>query len=192
VNPLPASGAVITLAPAAGGAAVKLPEIAPGTGLYATSTAGAIAAGTAYTLQIDGDGNGSVDGAGTAFAVGDLAWGSPADGADVAAAGLTASWSDTAATSAAYAPIYEVVISSDSGADTAFYLGTSRQFAVASAVTGQPLGPGAYTATLSGFSGFSPQPGGGIQLTSNITGSGVTGTFFSIGASPPGVAFTVH
>src|SRR5262249_39164853 len=94
MNPVPASGAILTLAPAAGGAAVTLPEIAPGSGFYATSTSGAIAAGTAYTLQIDGDGNGSIDGAGTAFAVGDLAWTSPATGADVAAAGLMASWSD--------------------------------------------------------------------------------------------------
>jgi Carboxypeptidase regulatory-like domain len=192
MNPLPASGAIITLAPASGGASVTLPEIAPGTGLYATTTSAPIVAGTAYTLQIDGDGNGSIDGAGTAFAVGDLTWGSPADGSDVAAAGLTASWSDTAGSNPAYAPIYEVAISSDTAQDTAFYVGTARQFPVTSAITDQPLKPGGYTASLIGFSGFSPQAGGGIQLTNNITGSGVTGTFFSIGNSPPSVAFTVH
>jgi hypothetical protein len=146
----------------------------------------------AYTLQIDGDGNGSIDGAGTAFAVGNLAWLSPADGADVAAAGLTASWSDTAASNPAYAAIYEVSISSATVQDAAFYLGTARQLAVTSASTGQPLAPGSYTATLTGFSGFTPQPGGGIQLTNNITGSGVTGTFFSAGATAPIVTFTVH
>ena len=191
-NPIPASGAIITLAPANGGAAVTLAEIAPGTGFYATTTSAPIVAGTAYTLQIDGDGNGSVDGAGTAFAVGELAWGSPGDGANVAAAGLTATWSDTAASNPAYAPIYEVSISSGTAQDSALYVGTARQFAVTSLATGQPLKPGSYTASLIGFSGFTPQPGGGIQLSNNITGSGVTGVFFSAGASPPSVSFTVH
>lgn len=192
VNPLPASGAIITLSAASGGTAVTLAEIAPGTGLYTAPAGAAIAAGAAYTLQIDGDGNGSIDGAGTAFAVGDLAWTSPADGADVAAAGLTATWSDTASSNPAYAPLYEVSISSDTSQDGAFYVGTARQFAVTSQINGQPLTPGSYTASLVGFSGFTPQSGGGIQLTNNITGSGVTGTFFSVGNSPPSVTFTVH
>jgi hypothetical protein len=192
VNPLPASGAIITLAPANGGAAVTLAEIAPGTGFYTPTVAAPIVAGTAYTLQIDGDGNGSVDGAGTAFAVGELAWTSPAAGADVPAAGLTATWSDTAASNPAYAPVYEVSISSDTAQDAAFYVGTARQFAVTSLVTGQSLKPGSYTSSLVGFSGFTPQSGGGLQLTNNITGSGVTGTFFSAGASPPSLSFTVH
>jgi carboxypeptidase family protein len=190
-NPMPASGAIITLS-SGSGAPVTLPEIVPNSGLYTTPTTSAIVAGTAYTLQIDGDGNGSIDGVGTAFAVGDIAWTSPADGADVAAAGLTATWSDSAASNPAYAPIYEVSIGSDTVQDGAFYVGTARQLAVTSLFTGQPLKPGSYTASVVGFSGFTPQPGGGITLSNNITGSGVTGTFFSAGNTPPSVAFTVH
>jgi hypothetical protein len=42
-----------------------------------------------------------------------------------------------------------------------------------------------------GFSGFSPQGGGGLQRSNNITGAGVTGTFFSLGTTVS-ASFTVH
>lgn len=192
-NPMPASGAKITLAPAGGGAPTSLIEVAPGSGFYAPSAAVAIVPGTAYTLQIDGDGNGSIDGSATAYAVGALAWTSPTSGADLAGPGLVASWSDTGAGSnPAYAPVYEVTLTAMAGQDGAFYIGTAPQFAVTSAVTGNPLIPDTYTASLIGFSGFAALPGGGIQVTNNITGAGVTGTLFSIGTAPQPVTFTIH
>jgi hypothetical protein len=191
-NPMPASGAIITLS--GGGTTSTLTELAPGTGLYGLSASTSVAAGAAYLLQIDGDGNGSIDGAGTVFAVGNLAWTNPTEGANVAASGLTATWTDSAAAgNPAYAPIYEVVISSTSTQDGAFYIGTAPRFPVTTAfASGGPLSPGSYTATLTGFSGFSPTSGGGIQLSNNITGAGVTGTFFSAAAAPAEVNFTVH
>ncbi|HMG21364.1 MAG TPA: carboxypeptidase-like regulatory domain-containing protein [Kofleriaceae bacterium] len=192
VNPMPASGAKITLA-ATGGAQVVLAELAPGSGQYVSTAGLAISPGKGYTLQIDGDGNGSVDGAGTAFAVGDLTWVQPADGANVAAAGLTAMWTDSAAAgNPGYAPVYEAIVSGTDVQDATFYLGTAPQFAVTSTTTDQPLQPGSYTASLIGFSGFAPQVGGGIQLSNNITGAGVTGTFFSVATGTATVSFTVH
>ena len=192
-NPMPASGAKITLAPAGGGAPTSLIEVAPSSGFYAPSAAVAIVPGAAYTLQIDGDGNGSIDGSATAFAVGKLAWVNPTSGASVAGAGFIASWSDTGAQgNPAYAPVYEVVVTPQIGQDTAIYLGTAPRFSVTSAVTGGPLIPSTYTASLLGFSGFAALPGGGIQLTNNITGAGVTGTLLSIGTAPDPVTFTVH
>jgi hypothetical protein len=193
VNPLPSSGAIITLAPAGGGASTKLAEIAPNTGYYAPTAAVAVTAGTAYTLQIDADGNGSIDGSGTIFAVGDLAWTAPADGADLAAAGFTAAWTDTAAAgNASYAAIYEVVVSSDDAADAAFYIGTARQAALTSTISGAALKPGNYTANVIGFSGFAATAGGGIQLSNNITGAGVTGTFLSVAGQASDVKFKLH
>ena len=192
MNPMAASGAKITLAQGSA-APVSLAELAPGTGIYGPTGALAITPGAAYTLQIDGDGNGSVDGSATVFAVGALAWTNPADRSNVAAAGLTATWSDTGTSSAGYAAVYQAVISSTTGGqDAAFYIGTSPQFAVTSAVTQGALAPDTYSASIIGFSGFAALPGSGITLSNNITGAGVTGTMFSIGDAPAPITFTVH
>jgi hypothetical protein len=91
-----------------------------------------------------------------------------------------------------YAPVYEVLVTPQVGQDTAIYIGTAPQFGVKSAVTGGPLIPATYTASLIGFSGFAALAGGGIQLTNNITGAGVTGTMLSIGTAPDPVTFTTH
>lgn len=192
MNAVAASGAKISLAQGTA-TPVSLAELAPGTGLYGPSAALAITPGAAYTLQIDGDGNGSVDGSATVFAVGELAWTNPTDGGDVAAAGFTARWSDTGGGNPAYAPVYEAIFSSTGATqDAALYIGTAPQFAVTSAVSQGPLAPGTYTASLIGFSGFAALPGSGILLSNNITGAGVTGTMYSIGGSAGAVTFTVH
>jgi hypothetical protein len=191
VNPQPATGAKMILADGSG-QSVPLVEIAAGSGFYASSAGLSITPGNSYTLSIDADGNGSVDGAGTIAAVGDLAWINPTNGADVAAAGLEASWSDTGTATAnpAYAPVYIALVQGSS--DTAYYLGTDPHFPVVKAPSNDPLSPGTYTATLLAFSGFYAQAGGGVQVARNISGAGVTGTFLSLGGAPDPITFTVH
>jgi hypothetical protein len=113
----------------------------------------------------------------------------------VPAANLMASWTDSGTTAggAGYAPLYQVTISSMAGTDFAFYTGTDRQFPVTSALMpGTPLKPGTYAASAIGFSGFYGQSGGGLQLSNNITGAGVTGQFFSLSQTQVSVMFTVQ
>ena len=191
-NPQPASGAKITLTEN-GGQAVALTEVAAGTGIYFTTGGLTVTPGKSYTLSIDADGNGSVDGTGTVVAVGDLAWINPTKDKDVLATGFTASWSDTgtAAGNAAYAPVYLASMYGDSG-DLAFYTGTDRQFSVISTMTGEPLKAGAYSASLVAFSGFYAPTGGSLRIARNVSGAGVTGTFLSLGGSPESITFAVH
>jgi hypothetical protein len=196
VNPSPASGAKITIAES-GGTPIPMPEIASGTGYYSSSGGAVFIAGKSYSLAIDADGNGSIDATSTIVAVGNLAFVNPTNGANVAAANLTASWSDTgtAAGNAAYAPVYLVIISSTSTgvSDAAYYTGTDRQFKVTSYITpGAPLKPGTYRASLLGFSGYYAQTGGGLQVSNNVTGAGVTGTFGSFAGAAGQISFTVH
>jgi hypothetical protein len=193
-NPMPAGGARITLTEG-NAAPVPLPELAPDSGYYGAVTGLAITAGKAYGLAIDADGNGSVDGSSRIFALGDLAWVAPAGGAIVPAANLVASWKDSGTTlgGTGYAPLYQVTISSAAGTDFAFYTGTDRQFTVTSALmTGTLLMPGTYTADVVGYSGFYGASAGGLQLSNNITGTGVTGQFFSFSQAQASATFTVQ
>jgi len=190
-NPQPASGAKITLTDSSG-QSVPLAETGAGSGFYATTSAFTITPGKSYTLSIDADGNGSIDGSGTIVGVGDLAWINPTNGANVAADTFQASWSDTgtAAANPAYAPVYIATVQGSS--DLAFYLGTDRQFPVLSALSNAPLTAGTYTATLLAFSGVYAQVGGGVRIARNITGAGVTGTLLSLGGAPEPITFAVH
>jgi hypothetical protein len=199
VAPMPAGGAKITLTEA-GAAPAMLTEIAAGTGVYFMPTGLKITAGKSYLLSIDADGNGSIDGTGTVFALGKIAWTNPANGSTVASAGLTASWSDTGAavSGAAYAPFYYAVISSSGASSSvlgsALYTGTDRQFLVKNlaastgAGTSADLPPGTYTGTVMGFSGAFSASG---AVTNNITGAGVTGTFYSTAVQDM-ITFTVQ
>ena len=191
-DPLPSSGAKITLAEP-GGTPVDLPELTPGTGVYFAGGAQLVTPGKTYVLSIDADGNGSIDGTGRAVAVGDLAWTSPLDGATLPAAGLTASWTDTGTAQAAagYAPVYVVSLVASSSGDAASYVGTDRQFSALSVVTGMALTPGSYSASLLGFGGAFSQGSGTVQVSNNITGAGMTGLFYSL-SSAPGITFTLE
>jgi hypothetical protein len=189
---MPASGAKITLTES-GAAPVMLTELAAGIGLYTVPAGVKITAGKSYLLSIDGDGNGSIDGTSSIFALGKVAWTSPTNGATVASATFTASWTDTgsAVGGAAYAPLYYAIISAQgTTSDGAFYVGTDRQFMPRSLVMPMAgLAPGTYQGTITGFSGPFAASG---ATTNNITGAGVTGMFYSVSAADSTVTFTVQ
>ncbi len=154
---VPTSGAKILFGEVGSGdAPPSLTEIAPKTGLYLATAGAKITPGKLYSVSIDGDGNGSIDGSGTAFALGNVEWTNPTDGDTVNSADFTASWSDSGSTlgGAAYAPVYEAIISSaDGGGDAAIYIGTDREFPVKSLAMpdADGLQPGKYTGTVIGF-----------------------------------------
>jgi hypothetical protein len=198
-DPMPAGGAKITLTEGTG-TPVALQELSVGTatGYYSGPSTLTISAGKSYTLSIDADGNGSVDGTSTIFAVGDLAWTTPTDGATVSGANLVASWTDSgsAVGGSRYAPVYEMIMSQTTGSDGAIYIGTDRQYPVKS-VLGQAgtgaLMPGAYSGSLIGFSGaFSATMGGSVTTSNNIVGAGVTGMFYSFSETQNEIMFNVQ
>jgi hypothetical protein len=199
IEPMAAGGAKITLTES-GAAPVMLTELAAGTGYYTVPAGVKITPGKSYLLSIDGDGNGSIDGTGSVYALGKLAWSNPVNGATVSGAGLIASWTDTGSAlgGAAYAPLYYAILqkmSSDGVPDGAIYTGTDRQFAAKSLYAPQgdaTLKPGMYTGSLVGFSGaFAAAATGGT--TNNITGAGVTGVFYSFSSQQDDmITFTVQ
>jgi hypothetical protein len=193
-SPMPTTGARILFGEVGSAdAPIELPEIAAGSGLYFTTAGVTVTPGKLYSVSIDGDGNGSIDGTGTAFALGTIEWTNPEDGDTVSASDFTASWSDsgTKAGGASYAPVYQAVLSGSDVSDTAYYIGTDREFVVKSALgTDMDLQPGTYSASITGFSGALTSSGG---LTSNnITGVGVTGIFYSMSTASSEVTFTVE
>ena len=191
--PMATSGARVWFGEVGGDAPIELTEVAAGTGVYMPTTDVVVTAGKEYSLSIDGDGNGSIDGSGNAFALGTVEWTYPSNGDVVDSADFVASWSDTGTEvgGAAYAPVYEAVLSADDGSDAALYIGTDREFAVESLLNaGQGLLPGTYTGTVFGFSGaFSA---GNVTISNNITGQGVTGLFYSFSNSGEDITFTVE
>jgi hypothetical protein len=195
-DPMPTSGAKVWFSEVGSSDAPQaLSEIAPGTGFYVTPSGAPITPGTLYSVSIDGDGNGSIDGTGTAFALGNVDWTNPKDGDTVSSADFTASWSDSGsqAGGSAYAPLYQVTISSaDDTNDIAVYVGTEREFLVKSAIRpdSEDLLPGSYTGSIIGFSGA--LAGGGVTISNNITGLGVTGLFYSMSAASSPITFTVE
>ncbi|WP_337869432.1 carboxypeptidase regulatory-like domain-containing protein [Meiothermus sp.] len=181
----PASGAQITLSDSLGNT-VTLSELAPGTGNYIASNFN-IVAGRRYTLSIDADGNGSIDGSGSAFALGNVNWSNLADGGSYSAASLTATWNDSAASQPGYSALYQVIFQRQGGSgvsDFAFYLGSELSFAPrAQTDPPTPLAPGTYTVMLNAFSGAFN--GGNLDITDNITGIGMQGQIFSLQAINP-------
>jgi hypothetical protein len=175
-------------------APLSLGELAPGTGFYGALSGASITPGKLYSVSIDGDGNGSIDGTGTAFALGNVAWSNPKDGDTVSAADFTASWSDSGSKSggAAYSPVYQAVLSGADGKDAAIYVGTDREFSVKSAFMSDSadLQPGTYTGSLIGFSGSLSS--NGVTTSNNITGLGVTGQFYSLSSGSNSITFTVE
>ena len=191
-NPVPTSGAKISLAESGGGTPVMLTEISAGSGYYASPANFTITAGKSYVVAIDADGNGSIDGSGTASAVGDLAFTNPTDGETVPGTGLVATWTDSAAGGAGYSAIYYLSITGTNG--TFVYVGSERQAPVSNLLVGPgtPLPAGDYTAQVSGWSGGFTLVGGSIGTATNINGAGVTGTFYSTSQPSQPVSFTVQ
>jgi hypothetical protein len=193
-NAMPTSGAKIYFSEVGGSDdPLELPELAAGTGVYMLTAATEITAGKLYALAIDGDGNGSIDGGGTAFALGTIEWENPTEGATVDSSDFTASWTDTGSELGgdAYAPLYQATLSATDGSDAAYYIGTDREFVPESLLNpGEGLPPGTYTGSVMGFSGaFS---GGNVTVTNNITGQGVTGLFYSYSNATTAITFTVE
>jgi hypothetical protein len=194
-SPGAASGAKITLS--SGSSSTTLAEVFQGTGLYelATGDTFAISAGHTYQLAIDADGNGSIDGTGTASVVGDLAFTAPTEGGTYPASGFTTSWTDTgtALGGSAYSAVYYLAIS---GTSTGFYQFSSALQATPYDVLrgpGNALPPGSYTASLVAFSGFFSGAGSNnIMQANNISGVGLTGTALSVGGAATDVNFTLQ
>lgn len=193
----PATNAKITVSGA--GQTITLTHLSGGT--YYDPAATAISPGQRYTITIDADGNGSIDGTGSVFTVGTLAWVNPTDAATVTASGLTASWSDTGALGGdpSYSVIYYAWIANDSTTnptfDVAYYLGSDRQFSVTSLVnTGAPLAAGAYTGWVWAFSGPYAISNGSadFDVTNNISGATVAGKFYSYGTISSPISFTLN
>jgi hypothetical protein len=132
--------------------------------------------------------------------MGTLAWTSPTDGSDVASAGLTGSFTDSAAAGAdpGYAPVYFATFVNGTSADLAYYVGTARSFPVVSYIpqlqgTTQPLSAGTYTVSLFGYSGFFTGSGlSNVTVTPNITGLNLSGTFFSSSSAGAPMSVTLH
>jgi hypothetical protein len=182
-NAVPATGAKITITDNVGNTAT-LSELAPG-GYFADSFN--IVAGRRYTLNIDADGNGSLDGSGSAFALGNVSWSNLVNGGSYSAASLTATWNDSAATQPGYSALYQVTFQRQGGSgpsDFASYVGSERSFAPrAQTNPPAPLAPGTYTVMLNAFSGaFS---GSDLDITDNITGVGMQGQIYSIQSVNP-------
>jgi hypothetical protein len=185
-NPTPASGARITIA--SGTASATLVELAAGSGAYTLvgKDPFVIGKGQSYQLAIDADGNGSIDGSGSASVVGDLALVTPAAAGAYPAAGFTASWTDTGTSlgGPSYSAVYFLTITG--GASIGYYVGTDLSFLAYDLIKGpgNPLPAGAYSASLVAYSGFAASGGTMISQSNNITGVGVSGTAFSVGTAP--------
>ncbi|MDX1812139.1 MAG: hypothetical protein R3240_09340, partial [Gammaproteobacteria bacterium] len=204
------SGANIVLT-GPNGFSITVPEFtygATGSGFYTADIAPEL--GQKYTLSIDADNNGTVDGSGFVYIAGEINITSPIDGATVAADGLTMSWTDSANNvanpdpnySATYwAYIYGATYNGTAFTfDTARYIGTNTSFTVKSSENiGENLLPGNYSATVLSFSGaylpaFDTSYNG--SLVNNITGPSVNGQFYVFsdftGGGAQSIQFTVE
>jgi hypothetical protein len=181
---------------------VDMPELAGVPGYYTASLA--VVPGARYTLRIDADGNGSIDGTGSVVAPGPVTWTSPTDGQLLPAASFTARW--TSAAGAGNGVGYWANITPEDGTPEdsgSFYSGTATEFVpyrfnwLDPTVSNQRLAPGTYTATVSSYSGPWPMLGlnfsGGaaFTLTPNITGAQMGGEFYGFGGDDT-VTFTLQ
>jgi len=180
----PVEGAKITLIDANGNAQVVPPLEQNGQflGMYMLSNLDVVP-GTRYTLQIDADNNGTIDGSGSVVAVGELAWTSPTEGAVLSRANFTASWSDSASIVDGYSPTYWVYITAkDAGSEAyAAYLGSDRLFLVKQLMDPTlDLPAGEYNAGVYVFNGWAPVGEADFDVINNVTGSTVHGAFYSM------------
>ncbi|MEK6748213.1 MAG: hypothetical protein AABY83_03285 [Pseudomonadota bacterium] len=187
------TGAHVTLVGPTGNV-VKVTEV--GDGFY--SAAATVVPGARYTLNIDADGNGSIDGTGSVYAVGDVAWTYPINNAVLSSsADLVFSWSDTGYQNSGYSPVYfasviKTATSSTNLLDLAAYFGTATQFKIGDVHNNMPLSPGTYTTTLMAMSGPSSSGPTDLAWVNNITGANVGGMFSSQSIASPALTFTVQ
>jgi hypothetical protein len=176
---VPVSGARVVIRWDGGEVALEEWDFIPG--MYNASFE--VVPGERYTVDIDLNGDGAIDGSGSVFAVGDVAFTHPEDGAALPAAGLALSWTDSATgVRADYSVLYEVWVWEEEYQDFSFYLGSERSFAARSQHDerqGEPLLPGAYWAWAWALSGGFEDLGTGLVGTNNITGFNLSGQFYS-------------
>ena len=130
-----------------------------GVGLYSSPSGQPLAAegGERYSLQVDVDGNGSVDASASCTVPGKLSWTVPQNGVTYDAAGFTASWSDSAAGSSVQ--YIAVLFHQDmDGAPGAVYSGSERSFEPEPALT-----PGAYRGSLQSLAASADFAGVSVQ-----------------------------
>jgi hypothetical protein len=144
--------------------------------------------GQRYTVAIDADGDGVIDGGGSILVPGALAIASPAAGSSTSATGLVVKWSDSGAAASGYSAWYHVGVGNTAGGDRADFIGyaPSLQFAATSAKNpGTPLTPGHYSALVQAYTG--PVPG--TPSAFNIEGPTVSGAFSAYSDSQPAIEF---
>lgn len=188
-DPEPASGAKLKLSNDQGQSA-DLSELGAGSGFYSLQGTGfPIQAGRLYTLSIDGDGNGTIEGGGSTYAVGAVNWDGLLNGGSYSANTLEVKWSDTGGGQAGYNALYYCsLFKTDSNPDAASYVGSQRSFQPRSSLADPPvpLKPGSYTVTLIAFSGgFTGSNSSNFTVSDNITGVGVQGQFMSFASADP-------
>lgn len=187
------SGAIISLKGPSG--TISLPEISQSPGTYCAFGGSAVTPGATYTVNIDADHNGTVDGTGTATAVGTLAWTLPVNSQPSysAATFTNAAWTDSAFGTTGYSVVYYAIIQNTGTGSTsvATYIGSNLNFTPLDMTTKAPLLAGSYTASVMAFSGSYSAAGGSWVTSSNITGSTVSGRIYSYGAATP-VSFTLQ
>lgn len=181
----PVDGARITLGDGSG-QPVALTGLGGGT--YYLQGGLTLTPGKRYTLAIDADNNGSVEGSGSIVAVGNVAWEAGLDGSTRPAQGFVARWSDSASGAPGYSPVYYALLSNDAtdpaNYDFDYYIGPALEFTPHSnaqgATSDAPLRPGSYTGLLWAFSGaFAPAGNNNYTVSDNITGPGISGRFYS-------------
>ena len=188
------SGAIMVLTGPSG--PVTLTETAGAPGMY-MATLATPTPGARYTLTIDADHNGSIDGTGAVNAVGTLAWTLPLNGSTYPASTFTnAAWTDSGTAVAGYSVVYYATIMNTATGVTALasYTGSALSFNPVDMLspTKAALPAGPYTASLFGFSGpYNPGSGTWTE-TNNITGSTVSGKFYSFGTPATANTFTLQ
>ena len=139
-----------------------------------------------------------MEGSGSAYAVGNVAWEQGLGGSSQPAQGFVAGWTDSASGTPGYAAVYYAVLSNKSSDPNSFdldyYIGPARSFTPHSNAQGAtdttPLKPGNYSGSLWAFSGAYSPAGNNFTVSDNITGVGLSGDFSSFSAAQP-VDFTL-
>jgi hypothetical protein len=193
LNEEPASGANIVLSD--GITQVKLQELAAASGSYflpQSQSPLTIVPGKRYSVTIDADNNGTVDGNGSANMVGNLAFTNISEGGQFAATGFTPTWTDSASATPGYGALYQLIVSpktSSQTSTTGYYSGSSLSAALTvidysnPGSPSKPLNPDQYKVNLSAFSG-AISASNGVSVSDNITGIGISGQLYSLASLP--------